>query len=152
MIPLLLASLVSFTSAESLFSHLESAIPSPSLFPSLANGFLGTVVGTDAIYINDLFTSEIEYLVGGCLSISKDDHPIFSDLINPEGRYELSGLCERLDKIIQEKGLDFVENGMGARKARISNPYAYDLLLRSGPTPNSTVSLDTSSAVVRRAC
>ena len=101
---------------------LTASPPSdPNLNPSVANGLLGLTTPLDAIYVNGVFTRDLEYLIGGCLSLPADIL-----LLNPLTRYELSGLCQSLDKLLLDHPkTDIVEHGQGTRKARFTNPYAY---------------------------
>jgi hypothetical protein len=137
----------SATAASSLANLQQSPPPTdPSLYPHLANGHLGTTVQTDELYVPGLFVNDVEYLIAACLSA-----PIPAQLlklINPQGRYELSGLCQRLDNwVMEDPRRDVVEHGSGGRKARLSNPYAYEIFAGVSKVEETSVSYDLGSAI-----
>ncbi|GMI04414.1 hypothetical protein TrLO_g9680 [Triparma laevis f. longispina] len=126
----------------------ESEITNPSLYPHIQNGFIGTITSSSALYVSSLFTSELEWLEAACLSISKSSNPILEEILNPGGGYELSGLCGKLDDYLKEKDIDPLEHGYGARKARLQNPFAYDLKLNNRKVSDLIVTLDTTTSTV----
>ena len=91
-------------------------IPNPSLYPHTSNGYLGVVTNSPAIYIKSLFTRELEWLEAACLSLSPTSH--LAKLLNPLSRYELSGLCGKLDLAIKTSHpkLDFIEKVRKGKK------------------------------------
>jgi hypothetical protein len=131
-----------------LTSSLPLSAPPPSdpnLYPSVANGHLGLTISLDAIYVSRVFSRDVEYLIGGCLQLSAGG--AVSKILNPAERYELSGLCKRLDSFMIEHEIDPVEHNQGTRKARFSNPFAYNILVGRATLADSEVSFDPDSNV-----
>lgn len=117
-----------------------------NLFPSLSNGYIGTTLLHDSLYLAGVYVNEVEWLEAVCLQF-----PSVEKYVNPRGKYELSGLCEKVDHVIQMGGslLDVLEGGMGSRRARLTSPFAYIVSLPPSPSPPSLeeMYLDTDSMV-----
>jgi hypothetical protein len=134
------------------------------LMPSVANGFVGATIGIDALYMAGLYVNEVEWIEAGCLQVpclgnneSKLNFERIAKLLNPQGRYELSGLCQRLDEIVQANNsrLDIVEHGYGSRRARLPYPHAISMEIMSSTSSSSdpstsAVALDMANAMVYR--